>query len=97
MSLDPTYAMIRTPIFMWCVALEWTPRKTCVCLLEIGLRAQSMLSSPGSIVNVIVCVCKGGVYNHLMSMRIFTLIMNKMFIRASSNMRQMETGIICMS
>ena len=47
-----------------------------VCLKEIGLHAQNMLSILGSMVNMI----GEDLYDHLMSTRIFILIMNMIFI-----------------
>ena len=46
-----------------------------VCLKEIRLCAPNMITILGSMVNV-----TRGTYDHLMSMRLFTLIMNKIFI-----------------
>ena len=48
-----------------------------VWLKKIELRAQIMIIIPGSIVNIIG---GGDLYDYLMSMRIFTVIMNKIFI-----------------
>jgi hypothetical protein len=45
-------------------------------LKEIGLRAQNTLTVLGSIVNII----GEDIYDHLMSMRIFTLPINEMII-----------------
>jgi hypothetical protein len=47
-----------------------------VCLEDKGLRAQDTLTIIGSIVNII----GGDLYDHIMSTRIFTLVMNKIFI-----------------
>ena len=52
-------------------------------------------SSPNSQHN---CVCVGGgaagqLYNHLMSTRIFTLIMNKLFILSSENYEEIGYGL----
>ena len=47
-----------------------------MCAQEIELRTQNMLTILGSIVNII----SGGIYDNLISTRIFTLIMNEMFI-----------------
>ena len=46
--------------------------KTDVCLKDIELHAQNILTILGSIVNRI----RGDLYDHLMSTGIFTLIMN---------------------
>ena len=45
-----------------------------MCLKEIGLYAQNMIIILSSIANII-----GGLYDHLMSTRIFTFLMNKIF------------------
>jgi hypothetical protein len=50
-----------------------------MCLNEIGLSVQKMLSILGSIINII----GGKLCDHLMSLRIFTLTMNKIFMRVS--------------
>ena len=47
-----------------------------MCLKEIGLRAQVFLITLGSIVNTI----REGLYDYLMTSRIFTLIMNETYI-----------------
>ena len=36
----------------------------------------------------------GDLYNYIMNMKNFTLIINKMFIRASKDMRKLVTGLI---
>jgi hypothetical protein len=51
---------------------------------KIGLHAQNMNTILGSIVNVIGV----DLYDHLMSTRIFTLIMNKIFRGAPKIMRK---------
>ena len=51
-----------------------------MCLNEIGLRAQNMITSLGSIVNIFGREGGGDLYDHLVSTRIFTLIMDKIFI-----------------
>ena len=62
-----------------------------ICLKEIGLCAQNMLTFLGSIVNII----DGDLYDHLyMSMKIFTLIMDKIFIRALKSIRKVATALI---
>ena len=48
-----------------------------------------MITILGSIVNIV-----GGVYDHLMSMRIFTLVMNEIFIRAVKFLRKLATTLI---
>ena len=47
------------------------------CLEEIQLHAQCMITILGSKVNIIG---EGALYDHLMSTRIFNLIMNKIFV-----------------
>jgi hypothetical protein len=47
-----------------------------MCLKEIRLHAHNMLTILGSMVNT----TGGDLYDRLMSMRIFTLIINKIFI-----------------
>ena len=65
--------LIRTPIFEWFVV--WCGSKngyqTYMFLKEIGLHTQW-----GG----------GGMYDHLMRMRIFSLIMNRIFIQALSKL-----------
>jgi hypothetical protein len=46
-----------------------------MCLKDIGLRAQYLLTILGPIINII-----GDLNDHIVSSRIFTLIMNKIFI-----------------
>ena len=61
-----------------------------MCLEEIGLRAQNMLTILSGIVNIIYM--GGDMYDHLMSTRIFTLIMHKIFKRALKIIGQMTIG-----
>ena len=70
----------QTPIFEWYVV--WCGSKNeyqnyNVCLQEIGLRAQNVITILSSIVSMI----KEDLYNHFVSLRIFILIMNKIIIR----------------
>ena len=69
----------RTTIFRWCVVTcgSKNVHQRDVCFNKIILRAQ-FISILGSIINII----EGGrdLYNHFISLRIFTLIMNKIFI-----------------
>lgn len=58
-----------------------------MCLQELGLRAQNLLSILDSIVNII----EGDLYGRLMSARISPVRLNKIFIRASKIMRKMTT------
>ena len=53
------------------------------CFIEIGLHARNMYTILGSIVNIFGV----DLYDHLMSTRIFTLIINKILIGAPKNMR----------
>ena len=61
-----------------------------MCLEEIELLAQSVLTNLGLIFNI----SGEDLYGHFMSMRIFTLIMNKIFIRALKVMRKVATTLI---
>jgi hypothetical protein len=64
-----------------------------MCLKEIGLHAHNMLFILVSTIDMIMG--RGGdLYDHLMSMTIFTLIMHKIIIWASKIMKQMATGMI---
>ena len=54
----------------------------------IGLHAQNMLINIGSIINII----GGDLYNNLMSIRIFTLTNNQIFIRALKIYRESDYG-----
>ena len=61
-----------------------------MCSKQIGLQAQvilidSTLNGPHNL---------GDLYDHFMSTRFFTLIMNKRFIGTPKTMRQMATGMI---
>jgi hypothetical protein len=47
-----------------------------MCKKEIGFCAQSMITIPGSIVNII----GRDLYDHIMSTRVFISIMNKIFM-----------------
>lgn len=66
-----------------------------MCLKEVELRAQNTLTILGSTVNII----GGDLYDYFISTRIFTLIINKIIIRALSTRRKMATGMnwICYS
>ena len=66
-------AIIQTPMYEWYVVRCRSKNGN---YKEIGLRLKiNMLPTLGSIVNII-CVGEGGLYAHLLSMRIFTLTMN---------------------
>ena len=52
-------------------------QKGIVCFKEIGLRAQNMIIIIGSNINIIG---GQGVYDQVMSVRVFTLIMGMIFI-----------------
>ena len=62
-----------------------------MCLKEIGFHVQNMLTILGSIINIF----GGDLEDHLMSKRIFTLMMNKMFI--SSKSYEANGSMICYS
>ena len=74
-------AIICTPIFELNVVkcASKNRHQKGMCLKVIKLNAQYLLTNLGSILNII------GVYNHLMSTRIFTLIMSKEILRSSEN------------
>ena len=61
-----------------------------ICLKEIGLRARNLLTILGSIVNN----NSQDLHGHLMSSRMFTLIMNKVFVWAPEIMRKMAMATI---
>ena len=61
-----------------------------MCSKEFVLCTHSMLS----IVDSITTMIGEDLYDHLMSKRIFILIMNEIFISALKIMRQMVTGVI---
>ena len=67
-----------------------------MCSKENGLCAQNMLTILHFIVNIIGV---GDLYDHIKSMRIFTMIMNEIFICTLKIMRQMamSTFWICYS
>ena len=75
--LDSNIVIIWTLIFEWCVVRRESKNghQKDMCLKEIELCVQNMLTIIGSIIDMI-----GGLYDHLMSKRMFTLIMNKIFI-----------------
>jgi hypothetical protein len=67
---------------MWLVGLrEWTPKRH--LFKEIGLHAQNMMV----ILGLENQHHGGGLYDHLLSMRIFTLILSKISIQAPKIMR----------
>ena len=56
-----------------------------MCSKDIGLRVQNVMKVLGLIVNII----EGDLlYDHFMSIRIFTLMINEIFIRALNIMRK---------
>ena len=70
-----------TPICEWDVVRCGSKngyQKDIMWLEEIGLCAQNLITILGSMVNI--SLGEGELYDHLMSRRIFTLIMNKIFI-----------------
>ena len=68
-----------TPLFecymLWCGSKN-KYQKGILCFKKIGVCAQNMKTVISSIVNI---------YDHLVSTKIFTLIMNQIFIRRASN------------
>ena len=70
--------VIYTLIFQWYVVKcgSKNNHQKGMCFTEIGLQAKNMITILGSIVNTI----EGSLFDHSMSLRIFTLIMNKIFI-----------------
>ena len=78
MSNWATY-LNQTPIFEWLCSLVWLQeriyiyrsfKKNCLCVQNMI----TILDSIGNIIGV------GGLYEHLMSTRIFTLLIHKIFI-----------------
>ena len=51
-----------------------------LCLREVGLRVQNMITILGILVDMILRPGGGNLYDYLMSTRIITLIMNNIFI-----------------
>ena len=52
-----------------------------MCLIDFGLHAQYKVTIQGSIINIILGGVGGGdSYDHLLSTRNFTLMMNKIYI-----------------
>ena len=80
---DTVTYLNKTPIFEWYVGVAPRTNFEKTCLKESELHAQNMIIILGSIVNIM-----GDLYDHLMSMRIFTLMMNKIFIGAPKVMRK---------
>jgi hypothetical protein len=66
-----------TTVFKWCDDRFGSKKDTIkiMCLKDIGVRAQYLLTILGPIINII-----GDLHDHIVSSRIFTLIMNKIFI-----------------
>ena len=77
MPMSITY-FYRTLVFEWYVIWRGLKNKykKDMCLKEIGLCAQNMITILSSTINII----GGDLYNELMSTRIFTSMMNKIFI-----------------
>jgi hypothetical protein len=61
-----------------------------MCSREIGLHAQNMTTITSSIVSII----RGDFHDHLMSMRIFTLNMNKVCMGAPKIYRKVATALM---
>jgi hypothetical protein len=76
---DSNIAVIWTPISEWLIRCGCkNGHQKDMCLKEIGLQDQNMLTILGSIANMI----GGDVYDHLMSAGIFTLIISKIFLNS---------------
>ena len=60
---------------------------------KIGLYVQNLSTMLGSIVNIIY-LFGGGLYDHWMRKRIFTLIMNNIFVWAPKIVRGIAVGMI---
>jgi hypothetical protein len=64
-----------------------------MCSKEIGLCAQNMTNILNSIVNII----GGNLYDHLMSTKIFTLIMNEIFMSSEESGYGLNLDLLSMS
>ena len=62
-----------------------------ICLKEIGQRAQDTITILGSIINIVTWET---LYDHLMSTRIFTLILIKIFMWAPKTMRKVAIASV---
>ena len=76
---------------IWCGSKDRCHKK--MCLLEIGLRAQSTITILGTIVTI--SGGKGDLYDHLTSTKIFTLITYEIFIQTPKIMKKLATTLIC--
>ena len=79
------------PLFEWYVGWCGSNNRdqTCICLKEIRQYIQTMITILNPIANIIRKERQRNLYDHLMSTRIFTLIMNKTFIRTPRTMKKM--------
>ena len=59
-----------------------------MCLKEIGVRTQNTIIILGSIMNIVE-----NLYDHLMSMGVFTLIMNRALKWCSQNDQESDYGL----
>ena len=71
------------------ISINWHQHDVCLKGI-IGLRAQNMLTILGSIVNHV----QRDLCDDIMSTRIFSLIMNKIFVWAPKTKEQMGTGTV---
>ena len=70
---------------------EWRPKEH--VFKEIGLCAQNMTTVLNSIVNII----GGDLYDHLMSTKIFTLNMNEIFMNFEESGYNLNLDLLSMS
>jgi hypothetical protein len=84
--------LYQTPAFEWYVVrFDYkNGYRIDICLKEIGVRAENMITTLGSIVSII----GEHLYGHLMSTRIFNLILSKTFILALNVIRKPATALI---
>ena len=85
-------SMQASPIFEWYVVCSGSKSRfqEDICK-KIGLHAHNTITIPDSKVNVIGV----NMYECLMGTRIFTLIMNNIFIQAFKIMKKAATSLIC--
>ena len=89
------HILLRTPRFEWYVVRCGSNHKyqKDICLKEAGLRAHNMITVLNSIININF-FGGGYTYDHLISTRIFTSIMNKTFIWALKIMKKVAMALI---
>ena len=77
--LDSITYLYHTPIFEWYVVRYGSKNgyQKDMCSKYNGLHSQNVETNLGSIVNIIG---KGDLHDHLINMRVFTLIMSNIFI-----------------